>query len=621
MYNENEFDKFVELCNDANNNQKPENLSAWRRVLRRTKDKTIIEKLGMQDMSRIIFVLQKKYLTKAHKVDIGPSDWEIRCRRAVIGRASYQSVTLHFIRVENNQLIIEGESSIPSCFKEESSAVYVMINNEIIKADPSGHNADKKLFGEVYEYCRTFRVSVPLSEEALEIKFLFEIGNKKIYYRSISPQRFLPVGNCIPGQYALQNGYVLQIKDNALLVTPEKQADIENLEKSFSCNISKEMADMRKEAMEFIKNKKKPVWVFVDRIRDADDSARILFEYVKNNNIPVDAYFIIDPSAKQYNDIKKYGNTVIPFSKEHLFLYLVCDAVISSQCNGVIENPFLDRCEEVRDMYHNHKIVFLQHGVIKDDMSPTLNRYDTGIDIFITSAYKEWKSIVDGAYCYSREQVWLTGLPRFDKLYSEKSNTVLIMPTWRKEYMENVRDENSNEYVWVPKNDFYTSKYYLRWKKILDSKFLKYIHEKTNYDFVFVPHPLVKKYFQIDETEFLKKANTDSYRDLYAEAAVLITDYSSAVFDGVFLNKPVIYYQFDKKQFFKNHTYKKGYFDYRKDGFGPVCRTGFSLFLMLLSMAYDIKYVSKKYKKRTESFLQYKDNNNCKRICDKLMEL
>ena len=56
------------------------------------------------------------------------------------------------------------------------------------------------------------------------------------------------------------------------------------------------------------------------------------------------------------------------------------------------------------------------------------------------------------------------------------------------------------------------------------------------------------------------------------DCALLVTDYSSVFFDVAFLRKPVVYYQFDEEEFRKYH-YQKGYFDFRRDGFGPVCTT------------------------------------------------
>ena len=59
---------------------------------------------------------------------------------------------------------------------------------------------------------------------------------------------------------------------------------------------------------------------------------------------------------------------------------------------------------------------FLQHGVIKDDLSGWLN--PKPIDLFVTSTSGEYDSIAgDGTpYAFTTKEVRLTGLPRFDRL-------------------------------------------------------------------------------------------------------------------------------------------------------------------------------------------------------------
>jgi len=81
-------------------------------------------------------------------------------------------------------------------------------------------------------------------------------------------------------------------------------------------------------------------------------------------------------------------------------------------------------------------LYFLQHGIIKDDLSKYLNRFRTNISLFITSSEKEYKSILNSNYGYNENNIILTGLPRFDNLQRlhnliNKEKIVLILPTWR----------------------------------------------------------------------------------------------------------------------------------------------------------------------------------------------
>jgi CDP-glycerol glycerophosphotransferase (TagB/SpsB family) len=50
----------------------------------------------------------------------------------------------------------------------------------------------------------------------------------------------------------------------------------------------------------------------------------------------------------------------------------------------------------------------------------------------------------------------------------------------------------------------------------------------------------------------------------------MITDFSSIAVDYAIAGSNIVYFQFDREEYYKNHTAKKGWFDYDLDGFGPV---------------------------------------------------
>lgn len=54
--------------------------------------------------------------------------------------------------------------------------------------------------------------------------------------------------------------------------------------------------------------------------------------------------------------------------------------------------------------------------------------------------------------------------------------------------------------------------------------------------------------------------------------AALVTDYSSALFDGPYAGTPVIYAQFDQDEYARGHS-APSWFRTERDGFGPVCTT------------------------------------------------
>ena len=42
-----------------------------------------------------------------------------------------------------------------------------------------------------------------------------------------------------------------------------------------------------------------------------------------------------------------------------------------------------------------------------------------------------------------------------------------------------------------------------------------------------------------------------SYKDIFAQTDLMITDYSSVAFDFAYLRKPIVYSQFDRDSFFQ----------------------------------------------------------------------
>jgi len=107
---------------------------------------------------------------------------------------------------------------------------------------------------------------------------------------------------------------------------------------------------------------------------------------------------------------------------------------------------------------------------------------------------------------------------------------------------------------------------------------------------------------------------------LLKSSALLVTDYSSVFMDFGYMNKPVLYYQFDESEFREKHL-QKGYFDYREDGFGEVIIDKDILVKKIISMVNNHYKDSKIYEKRRLNFFEFRDDNNCKRIYNKIKEI
>ena len=79
------------------------------------------------------------------------------------------------------------------------------------------------------------------------------------------------------------------------------------------------------------------------------------------------------------------------------------------------------------------------------------------------------------------------------------------------------------------------------------------------------------------------------------------------------METPVIYTHFDYEEYRKKQ-YQQGYFDYKKNGFGPIC-FNISCTITTIKKEFENKCkLGKKYLKRINNFFAFTDENNNYRV-------
>lgn len=607
------------LINEYDTDSCRTNEDKLKKFLKNISDQSIIEQIGMAEMSKIIYLLKLKYEKEPDLIPI-ENDLMFRIGETNMANMSYLAVYIHFLTVSDRILHIEGNVSVPADLPGDHS-FYARVNGE--KTDPEFKDCglDLKLGSHVYEKRTVFSLSIPLTKQHYEIEFFNLVSDVECRHSRINTGRFSPIADCISNQYCVFDDWALQISGNRIICRHADKAEREKYEKRFRDEIKTLLKndadwilDLREQYFKSEKNKKKPLWLIMDRTDRADDNGEVFFRYMQGHK-EIDTCFVIDKECKDYQRLQKIGKVIPLYSKEHYLTVLLADCIISSQCNGYVENPFWEKAEYFRDIYHRPKLIFLQHGVIKDDMSRTLNRFHTNLSGFITSTAAEHQSILDYPYHYDREKVWLTGLPVLDELKNDEQRCVVIAPTWRMGLMRQEWNETKNAMDWVPNDDIKSSGYYQAYRSLLNDKELAACCRKNDYKLCFKPHPLIEPYIKdITEGTGVRFLGAEtSYRDMLSMGNLMVTDYSSIAFEFAYLGKSTIYYQFDKKEFFVSHSYRQGYFDYEHDGFGEVCTDHKELVSLLISYIEKSCAVKEKYKKRIDDLYPF-HGGACERI-------
>lgn len=365
---------------------------------------------------------------------------------------------------------------------------------------------------------------------------------------------------------------------------------------------------------------KKPIWLISDRPGVAGDNGEAFFRYMVSQHPEIKAYFVINKNSPDYKKIKKIGPVIKKLSLKHKLYLLLSEYIFSSQGENEHFDPFGPARNVFRDILAYKPFVFLQHGVIMNDLSGWLFRQNKNIFGFITSAKSEYNSIAYGNYDYPPEKVWLTGLPRFDSLYDDSQKIICVMPTWRKGLTLGT-DPVTRE--WLLTDDFAQSEYFNFYNSLINHPLLLKTVQEKGYKINFVLHPNLRagaSFFDSNKYTSIVVDDLD-YNKIFAISKLIVTDYSSAIFDFIYMRKPVVYTQFDFEKFFDgSHSVEKGYFEFERDGFGEVEYDLESAVNRIVEYIEEDCKLKEKYRKRIDEFFAFDDKNNCNRVYEKAIE-
>lgn len=358
-----------------------------------------------------------------------------------------------------------------------------------------------------------------------------------------------------------------------------------------------------------LKNKlnHKKIWLVCENGETARDNGYWFYKYIKENKKDISCYYVIKKDSKDYEKVKDLGNIIEFKSLKHWLYYLSSKYNISSQKNGNPNQPFFYILHVVLNLFNNR--VFLQHGITKDD-ADWLYYKNTKFRYFICGAKDEYEYIKK-KFGYPENNVQYTGFARFDNLHNIKieKKQILFMPTWRN-WLGRETNKLGN------KIDFTSTDFYKFWNELLNDAELNKFIETNNLEILFYPHINMQKYLKdfYQTNKNIKFLNTSNdIGEILKTSAILVTDYSSVFMDFAYMRKPIIFFQFDKDKY-RQMQYKEGYFNYERDGFGPVLENVNEV-VNYIKLSYKNDFETpNEYRKKMDNFFEINDSNNSERI-------
>ena len=534
--------------------------------------------------------------------------------------------TIDFIQIRNNLCSFEGTLNyFPTVM--DVPEPYIMVNKQIHACELTDREENVYCLDQLIMKRIGFRAEFPLEKNChlTEIRCMFRYQGTDVYPRKYRFGKYVPLDTTFSNAYGLVGKQILYYQNFRIYLEPSTPETLKMHETAFLQEVrssglfTENDIALREEARS--NRSLRPIWLVSDRYDQADDNGEAFFIYLqKHHKLSVKSYFVLAEGSKDYARLSDIGPVVTFGSPEHKRLYLKAQCVISSHADDFVIHPFAEQNALYKDLTAQKPFVFLQHGVIKDDMSGWLNRYNKNFAGFVTTTRPEYQSILDCDYAYTEKEVWLTGLPRHDRLYNNPQKLITVMPTWRRNLLASLNQDNH----WVALPGLENSDYVTFYRDLFHDKRLQKAAETYGYTLAFKPHPAFMDFLPAFALPSSVKVfgNEESYRDIFAKSSLVLTDYSSVVFDFAYLRKPVMYCQSDREAFFSGeHIYSRGYFDYERDGFGEVTLSLADTIDQIISYMKNGCTLKDVYKQRIEAFYAYHDKNCCKRVYKKIHSL
>lgn len=367
-------------------------------------------------------------------------------------------------------------------------------------------------------------------------------------------------------------------------------------------------------------------WLLMDRDNQADDNAEHLYRHIMSlKNFKPKIFFALKEDSHDWARLHQDGFNLVAYgSKKYEAVLNSADKIISSHAAAFVFDYFKDKSLFKKDL------IFLQHGITYNDLSPLFEPEWKDISLFISASGAEYQGFVqDGSpYKFSQKNVALTGFPRHDFLLQKSDKfsrehpdqkAIVIMPTWRPYLLGKILQGTERALI----DNFEETSFFQHWNGLLNSDVLAKISNQ-GIGVKFFPHPNVIPYLsKFNLPNFVQVLTFEdvSIQNLFAESSLMITDYSSVSFEMGLLKKPIIYYQFDQEEFYSRGLYNAGYFDTARDGFGPVVFEEKDLSIELENMvsrnfkSYDL------YLQRMKDFYAFDDQHSCARVVAAIQKL
>ncbi|MCL2106102.1 MAG: bifunctional glycosyltransferase family 2 protein/CDP-glycerol:glycerophosphate glycerophosphotransferase [Oscillospiraceae bacterium] len=365
---------------------------------------------------------------------------------------------------------------------------------------------------------------------------------------------------------------------------------------------------LRRVAAALYDSPKRRIWLYYDLYTVEKDNAYFQFQNDFEKKDGIRRYYVINRKYKNIDKLftkqqQKY--LVKKGSVRHAVLYLCCERILTAFFGRTPTYPFQSGKEEL--LYEDitrFQTTYLQHGVLHAALHKANHAELARADQVVVSTPFEFENY-QKRYGYTADQLLCTGMARYDQIDRGRApeRRILLAPSWRK-YMT----QQINPAHWEPvKRRIRDSEYYQGFIQFLEDPRLHRMLEEQDYYLDVKLHPILsnlKGLFEVSHpriTLLQEEPPPEQYK-------VFITDFSSYVFDFVYLNRCVQYFVPDEEKFRAGMNHYRSLDLPLEEAFGPVAYDAVTAVENLCKLAEADFVPELVYRERTKGFFYPLEN-------------
>jgi hypothetical protein len=334
------------------------------------------------------------------------------------------------------------------------------------------------------------------------------------------------------------------------------------------------------------------------------DNGAALHQFIRRCHPEVNALFVLDDDAPNVDSARAFGPTIDSRSVEAYERGLLAEVHVIT--HGVHDVP---TCSSARSRAVKVRV---GHGLtaLKRTKARAFHTNESANAIFdlipVASAFELENKRTWGV---PDSKLAITGLARFDTLTdkterarAEDGVRVVYMPTWR-------------DSLPVTETEFRATRFCRGVSDLLTSGALGNVLDRHGATLQVILHrgcpPVSRGVFSKLIRQNIELIEPNDPQDVFARSRALITDYSSVAWDFLYIDRPVVFYQFDSSEF--DHV-RGGYMDADLPGLRATTAEEAAAHLdHVLSGAVDETVASAVREWQRRAFA-YRDANNCERV-------